>query len=163
MDMRPRLLTLLPMFGVAVLFASPAAAGQHMRLNGIMGVSGDAASATCAVADDARHDKWVDLISVGSALDHSAADGRAGRVLVKVRGSKASGVVKAWMACGGKLRLTLRVGKRVYLLSGVTIRETVSSPARRDRANTITTYQISFTKVVARAAMPAIPTKEFHQ
>ncbi|MXP29648.1 hypothetical protein GRI58_12570 [Porphyrobacter algicida] len=132
---------------IALIMASPAHAGVYMRLAKASGGSGGAAGTACGAAEDARHDQWIELVSVGSVLERSARRGEAGRVLAKVRGSKAAGTVRSLMECGDKLQLTIRDGKHKYLLSGVSIRKTLRDPANRERADPVETFQLTFGKV----------------
>ena len=147
MDMRPGFLTFLPALAITVVTANPAYAGVYMRLPKVSGESDRVPSAACSAAADSRHDQWIELVSVGSVLEHSARRGGAGQVLVTVRGSKAAGTIRGLMKCGNKLQLAVRDGKHRYLLSGASIRKIVRGPEQRKRADSVETFQLNFAKV----------------
>ncbi|MCJ2188295.1 Hcp family type VI secretion system effector [Novosphingobium beihaiensis] len=118
--MRRRTLALLPVFGIALAVAGPAKAGPYLRLDGVADERKGTISPHCAAAD-AEHRRWIDLLSVGSGAQRQATDGGAGHLTIKVRAARSLKAIKAMMACGRKLDLTLREGGRKYRLSNVSI------------------------------------------
>lgn len=93
LKMRAGSLTVLAAGALALLAAAPAVAESALRLLRSPNKVQAATAPTCAEAKDAKHDEWIDLLSVGPALKRSANRGKNGHVDVFLRGTAASAVI----------------------------------------------------------------------
>ncbi|TIX49478.1 hypothetical protein [Alteraurantiacibacter aquimixticola] len=83
----------------------------------------DSEGSACAAAADAEHERWIDLLSVGSAIERQSRSGGPGRITIEAGDAKSVEAINALAQCGGALQLALGDGRRTYRLSGVSIRQ----------------------------------------
>lgn len=139
--MRIRKWALLMAMGASSAGAQPAETAGSLRFDGIDGEGVRKSNGACAALADEKHDKWIDLLSMGGGFAPQSQSEKH-HFTITLQDATVGNVLDTMVACGGKYVLSVRNKGRKYRIYGATIR-----PASRQASRYGKSFVVTYTAI----------------